>query len=311
MVGHVLADRRLVAYITFRPTYFLEHLFLVLQTLTPMKSKVFISWSGPRSQRVATALRDWLPDILQNVVPFVSEEDIAKGRRGTEVIASELRESAIGIICLTPENLSAPWILFEAGALSSSLQRREMVCPYLLGVEKRNVQLPLAQFQLTSADKEDTRRLAHAINASFQGEYQSGAEQLDRRFEKWWPDLDSVLQAILGPPLPEGLEPPIRSTEDVLTEVLETVRQLSRALAPSRTLELSAGEPEVDPENVLPGRTIIFNVGDRVLHPKFGEGTVAAMSGVGSGSIATVDFDTSGRKRLVPVFARLQAISPE
>lgn len=89
------------------------------------KLTVFISWSGKTSQMVASALRDWLPQVLQSVTPFMSEHDIAKGSRGQDEIAGKLRDAAMGVICLTPSNVAAPWILFEAGALSKeALHRR-------------------------------------------------------------------------------------------------------------------------------------------------------------------------------------------
>lgn len=82
----------------------------------------------------------------------MSEEDIAKGTRGSDVIAEALDDARVGIICLTPENLNASWILFEAGALSRLIGQKDLVCPYLLGIQKSDVELPLGQFQLTTAD---------------------------------------------------------------------------------------------------------------------------------------------------------------
>src|SRR6266566_1158547 len=77
---------------------------------------VFISWSGERSQKVGTAIYDWLPMVVQSAKPWMSEEDIEKGSRGLDEIAKALDVMSVGIICLTPENLERPWILFETGA---------------------------------------------------------------------------------------------------------------------------------------------------------------------------------------------------
>ena len=44
--------------------------------------KVFIiSWSWPRSQAVAETLRTWLKDVSQAVDPWISSENIRKGKR--------------------------------------------------------------------------------------------------------------------------------------------------------------------------------------------------------------------------------------
>lgn len=85
--------------------------------------KVFISWSGDVSRRAAMALKDWLPNVIQTVDPFVSSENIQKGARWFTDVGAELEAAKFGIICLTPDNLTAPWLLFEAGALSKSLSQ--------------------------------------------------------------------------------------------------------------------------------------------------------------------------------------------
>ncbi|MBL4584093.1 MAG: toll/interleukin-1 receptor domain-containing protein [Pseudomonadales bacterium] len=78
--------------------------------------KVFISWSGEESRKLAAILNDWLPTAIQSVKPYFTPVDINKGALWSASISSELEHSEIGIICLTRTNLTAPWIMFEAGS---------------------------------------------------------------------------------------------------------------------------------------------------------------------------------------------------
>jgi TIR domain len=80
--------------------------------------KVFISWSGSKSQAVALALRGWLRGVINSLEPFVSATDIDAGTRWQSEIASQLDVSNFGIVCVTKENQAAPWLNFEAGALA-------------------------------------------------------------------------------------------------------------------------------------------------------------------------------------------------
>ena len=85
--------------------------------------RVFISWSGDTSKRLAEALRDWLPGVLQAVKPYFTPNDIEKGTRWSGEIAGELEKASFGLFCLTRDNINSPWMMFEAGALSKHVDK--------------------------------------------------------------------------------------------------------------------------------------------------------------------------------------------
>ena len=92
---------------------------------------MFLSWSGDRSKAVAEGLGGWLVQVIQAVEPWISS-GIEKGARWESEIAERLDEAKVGIVCLTSGNLTPPWILFEAGALSKT--KDSYVCTFLLDV---------------------------------------------------------------------------------------------------------------------------------------------------------------------------------
>ena len=51
-----------------------------------------------------------------------------------------------------------------------------------------------------------------------------------------------------------------------------------------------------------------YNIGDRVIHKKYGEGSIKDLYDDGGMDIVEVDFDIAGVKRLVLEFAKLQKI---
>lgn len=109
--------------------------------------KVFLSWSGEVSREVATVFSEWLPGVLQAIMPYFSP-DVDKGARWAADIANELDTSDMGLLFLTKDNLEAPWIMFEAGALSKRLENSK-VNPILLNIESTDLKGPLVQFQAT------------------------------------------------------------------------------------------------------------------------------------------------------------------
>ena len=104
--------------------------------------KIFISWSGDRSKAIADVFKKWIPAVIQAAKPYFSPSDIDKGSRWNQEISKELESSQVGLICLVRENLDESWIMFEAGALSKSLDKSR-VCPMLFGVEPSDIKGPL------------------------------------------------------------------------------------------------------------------------------------------------------------------------
>lgn len=185
--------------------------------------EVFISWSGERSKSVAEALRSWLPKIINAVRPWLSSADIDKGARWSADVAAKLEASQIGIICLTASNMHSDWVLFEAGALSKTIQNTH-VCPILIGLEPSDVHGPLAQFQATRANRDEIKKLLVTINAAL-GEKALPDSHLDEAFDMWWPKLDDVLKKL---PLDKSGAKPHRLERDILEEILALVRSQAR-----------------------------------------------------------------------------------
>ena len=118
--------------------------------------RVFISWSGPRSLAVAEALRDWLPNVLQYVDPFLSEKDIRAGQRWANEIGVQLETTNFGICCIDATHQNAPWLLFEAGALAKKLEEGRVVAYLMDNIKPADLTGPLTQFQNVACDKAGT-----------------------------------------------------------------------------------------------------------------------------------------------------------
>ena len=187
--------------------------------------RVFISWSGARSRLVAATLREWLPLVLHYVDPWMSEVDITAGGRWALEVGRELEASNFGIICLTPENLAAPWILFEAGALSKTVDKSNVV-PYLVDVEFAQVDGPLSQFQAKKSDKESTEKIVRTINSSSAVRIDEG--RLVALFELAWPKLEQRLTT--AQTIRDHATPVKRHQTEVLEDLVATIRGLDQRL---------------------------------------------------------------------------------
>jgi len=197
-----------------------------------MATQVFISWSGDLSRKLGEAVRNWLPATLQYVKPYFSPDDIEKGAKWNSEIAKELETSNVGVICLTQDNTENPWILFESGALSKSLDKAR-VCTLLFNLDAADVKGPLTSFQATKFVREDFKRLVCTINNTA-GEAKLETAVLDSVFDMWWPRLEERIGEILRTH-DKGTKRERRPERDILEEILELTRMnAERAHRPSR-----------------------------------------------------------------------------
>jgi hypothetical protein len=180
--------------------------------------KIFVSWSGSRSKAIASALKQWLPDVFQGLAVWMSDHDIEAGERWGIELGTALRECKLGVICLTAESLQSRWLTFEAGALSSAIDGARVI-PYRFQLRSADISPPLSQFQDVAADNEGTYKLVKSINDAL-GKPLAEEEKVKRVFEHWWPDLEAQLDSI------QHLEQSEARTErEILEEILDLARQ--------------------------------------------------------------------------------------
>jgi hypothetical protein len=184
---------------------------------------------------LAKALAGWLPDVIQNVETWMSENDLSAGSRWANELGRQLEECDFGVLCLTRESLTSPWLLFEAGSLAKHLDAARVV-PYRLGLKTTEVEFPLAQFQGVDANRSGTLSLLQSLN-SFRDNPMSD-DRLERVFSKWWPDLEKRIKRV---PQSSAGDASIRGDRDLLEEILDLTRtqhavSLMQSLSRSPTL---------------------------------------------------------------------------
>ncbi len=224
--------------------------------------KVFISWSGELSHKVACEFRDWLPSVIQHIDPYVSSEDIDKGARWSTDIANELQESSYGILVITKDNIEAPWIAFEAGALSKTIEKSR-VSPFLFNIKRSEIKGPLLQFQSTINNKSDIFKLVEGINGNTEESIRIEDSRLKHIFDVWWPELSEKLmtiQANIKPPSVDSKKKNSNNSDKILEEILDLVRGQQRLLSspeliiPPNYLQSIMSNPKPERKNLTTRR---------------------------------------------------------
>lgn len=202
--------------------------------------RVLLSWSGDVSRAAGSILRTYLPNALHPIKFWMSTEDMRAGLEWSSEISGALAETDAAVLCLTPDNLYSPWILFEAGAVSHAVGRGRVI-PYLYGLGPADLTGPLSRFQAVRANEEGTWELFRAINDVGKFHRFSDAD-LRQVFDMWWPRIEVDLASI-GTPAPV----PRRSDRELLEEMLEILRRW--VPSPTRPLDPSRHHPWWVPED--------------------------------------------------------------
>jgi hypothetical protein len=216
----------------------------------------------------------------------MSEDDLSKGSNWNEMLTTSLNVVRTSIVVLTPENLSAPWLLWEAGKLSG-VQDRRRVCTLLVDIEPP-LTGPFGQYQATIArNSEDVLRLCSSIAESLES---SHAPKVRKYFEKFWPDLEKELQNVST-----SQSPTLVPIEQLIPEILKTVQALQREqghistqlqLKVTNRPDVSSTFPQVWSTHIGPGvwtHAVFSNPAYAQLiqlHEEYGENVVRAFDGL-------------------------------
>ena len=153
----------------------------------------------------------------------MSAEDIDAGARWLSDVSGTLNQAKVGIICVTPENQHNPWLLFEAGALSKTLEQTR-VCPLTFEMSPGQIKGPLSQFQANELNRIGIGKVLKTINESVGIERAINSSALDEIIDVWWPKLEEQLRGIPE----EFAPPPARGVSDQLEELLVLSREQLR-----------------------------------------------------------------------------------
>ncbi len=192
--------------------------------------RIFVMWSGVRSRTVAEALEALLNRTAKGAKVFVSSLDNRPGSPWRDQLKKSLDEANVGIACLTPENLTNPWIHFECGMIAK-LPKHD-IFPLLTGVEADSMTDPFADYHATtSANKKEMLQMVETLNAKRPRKNRQSRPELRKEFETHWPDFAAAVGGsvvVLDPDVAEAF----RSAKSV-NQALRKVAGLKKPAGPT------------------------------------------------------------------------------
>jgi hypothetical protein len=219
------------------------------------KLRVFISWSGDLANDIAHHLKSFLPKVIQSLDPWISDESISKGSFWQNEIMKGLKNSRVGLIVLTQENVARPWLHYEAGYMARYIDSGEgLVSPILFNVSNSKVVGPMRSLQTTDFSKADLLKLMKDINKLTNS---LDANLLEETFSTFWNKFDHAIKESIGKHKRTVSLKKEFDQEGALTEILDTVRALaSRSIDPDelRWLATATARREFSSRNLSPAQ---------------------------------------------------------
>jgi TIR domain-containing protein len=186
---------------------------------------IFLSWSGNQSHLLAQAFKEWLPEVIQSVKPFLSSKDISAGVQWFPKLKAELEAADFGIVCLTRSNLKAEYIMLESGAMAMRVEAAKLV-PVLCDISEAELgRNPLTAFNYVHLTPEGVFKLIESINNSLVEKVPEVT--LKKRFDRLWPELRDKINTIIATPDKETSKKKV-NLEDSVEVMLSMLRVLVR-----------------------------------------------------------------------------------
>ncbi|MCI4624430.1 MAG: toll/interleukin-1 receptor domain-containing protein [Candidatus Magnetoovum sp. WYHC-5] len=196
---------------------------------------VFISWSKDKSRETASSLRELIKGCLAPINVWTSHVDMEAGTKWYFEIENHLEKASVGIVCITAENLSSPWLLFEAGAM---LKAKNLI-PYLVGISTDKLPGPLKQYPVCTADRDGTLKLLKALDLANGSVIEK--EILETRFDTFWPTADHRINGAMHNNInkiqyPLGVEGIFKNRSDGYDWFVQYLRAEAESQGPNKRL---------------------------------------------------------------------------
>jgi len=186
-----------------------------------MDVKLFISWSGERSGKLAEVFKQFLPKIIDGLESndiFLSLTDLKSGDIWFSEIQKKLQASDTVLVLLSKENLDSKWLLFESGAISSKPLNKVHIYP-IDDIEISSTS-PFYNYQkIKMADEENTLKLINSLNSK------DNDKAILINFNKYWVNIEAILEEIsVGRNIDDTIQIKLKEVENEVVTLVNNNR---------------------------------------------------------------------------------------